>query len=558
MKVTLVETQEELDQFYRVIREFDVLSLDLETEGLSWYFHNIKLVSIGTKDDVFIFLFDKYASTVHNTIKHKQFVMHNKLFDATWLRSLGLIFDNPPICTQTQAFLIDPTQALALSQLANFIDMHSVERAFHDYMRNNLLHWGTVNEDSLEYLTYAGVDAYATWHLWDREDRPYSLSLFDIEMRSQEAISHMMVKGVRVDTELAHSITIKYEQYIQELLDYTQHEYGINLRKKNTVAKRMINDGWDPVYTDKGNVSLSEDALFECSHPLSKIYTKYQEYNLILTRYLKGKKGPIKLVRDTGRVYPNMRVCNTVTGRMTCDTPSLHQIPRKNHIRNIFIPSEGYVFVCADFQRAELAQYARYAQDPNMIAALSKKDMHTYIAKQVWPEKVITEDVRHDGKTVTFSILYGVTPEGIAKKNHKSIREATRILTDYHKAFPLIKQYTFDLIKHAPEIKNGLYREIVTVDGRIEHIPVDRLKTTILNYLIQGSTSDMLKKAIVRIWDSDIGQFLRVPIHDELILECPKKDAEEVKNMVNKLMRDDEGYPSIGVDAEIMPRWRMK
>ena len=145
----------------------------------------------------------------------------------------------------------------------------------------------------------------------------------------------------------------------------------------------------------------------------------------------------------------------------------------------MFIPEDGHVFVCADFQRAELAQYARYSQDPDMIKALSDEDMHTYIAKKVWPNTEITPDVRHDGKTVTFSILYGVTPEGIARKNHKPIREATKILTDYHKGFPLIRQYTFDLIKNAKDVKGGAFKEIIQLmDVRSIHTQTCLLYTS--------------------------------------------------------------------------------
>ena len=149
MNIVLVETKNELDQFYRDVNASPFLSLDIETEGLSWYFHEIKVVSIGcANDNVYIFRWEDYKKHIHGYVRNMQFVMHNKLFDETFLMSRGLIFSKPVWCTQTQAFLNDPTSPLALSKRVRFIDMDAIEHNFHTYMRNCLLYTSPSPRDS--------------------------------------------------------------------------------------------------------------------------------------------------------------------------------------------------------------------------------------------------------------------------------------------------------------------------------------------------------------------------------------------------------------------------
>ena len=283
-------------------------------------------------------------------------------------------------------------------------------------------------------------------------------------------------------------------------------------------------------------------------HPIVGEVLEYRMLTKLKSTYADGL---LKVISSDGRIHTNFQMTVTATGRLSSTEPNLQNIPIRrqlgSQIRRMFIPREGNVLVDADYSQIELRLLAHISQDQNMINAfLSGEDFHAVTASNVFgvPLKEVTHEMRSRAKAVNFGIVYGISAFSLSQDIAVTPREAQAYMDAYFSKFPDVKRYMADIIEKAE--KDGY---VTTLYGRRRDIPeLKNSKYTVrefgkrvaLNMPIQGTAADIMKLAMIDAYKTlkknKLNAKMVLQVHDELIVECPEKEADEVCEILKNSM----------------------
>ena len=260
-----------------------------------------------------------------------------------------------------------------------------------------------------------------------------------------------------------------------------------------------------------------------------------------------------KEIAPDGRIHTTFQNLVTATGRLSSTEPNLQNIPVRtelgSEIRKMFVPREGWVFVDADYSQIELRVLAHIADDKRMQEAfLSGEDFHAVTASQVFnvPLEEVTPLMRRHVKAVNFGIVYGISEFSLAQDIGVTRREAKDYIDRYLTKYSGVRDYMHDIVETAR--KQGY---VETMFGRRRRIPEitssnfnvrSGAERIALNTPIQGTAADIIKLAMVRVFDALEQQALQarliLQVHDELIVECPAFEAQSVMDIVTREMEN--------------------
>ena len=255
----------------------------------------------------------------------------------------------------------------------------------------------------------------------------------------------------------------------------------------------------------------------------------------------------------TGRIHPNFNQARAVTGRLSCDSPNLQQVPKRKEygllVRKGFVPKDGYVFIQSDWSQVELRILAHLANEVVMKEAFRQnRDLHSYTAKVIngYEEteeeiKVLYPGQRDFAKTLLFGKIYGLSKHGAAPRLGISVAEAEEILNGLDKALPGVQPYMDQCARRC-----SLKRYVDTMGGRRRRL-IDKhgnrpynWKNMAGNFGIQGTAADILKIAMNYIHayfkENDIPARMLLTIHDEIIVEAREDQKLLVLNKVKYYM----------------------
>ena len=301
-------------------------------------------------------------------------------------------------------------------------------------------------------------------------------------------------------------------------------------------------------------------------HPIVPAIMDYRVLTKLKSTYADGL---LKGVGPDGRVHTTFQNLVTATGRLSSTDPNLQNIPVRTElgaeIRKMFVPKAGCVLVDADYSQIELRVLAHIAGDENMRAAFqSGMDIHTATAAQVFgvsPEEVTPLQRRH-AKAVNFGIVYGISEFSLAEDIGVSRYEARQYIDNYLSNYHGVRAYMKKVVADARE--RGYTQ---TLYGRRRDIP--ELKSSnynvrqgaeriALNTPIQGTAADLIKLAMLRVDEALARAYpqarLLLQVHDELIVECPQEQAEQVAALVSREM---EQVADLSVPLEAQAKWGM-
>ena len=285
-------------------------------------------------------------------------------------------------------------------------------------------------------------------------------------------------------------------------------------------------------------------------HPVIPLILRYRELEKLRSTYLDGME---PLIDSQGKIHTVFKQTVTATGRLSSTEPNLQNIPvRKEEgkqIRQMFIASKGCELVCADYSQIELRLMASFSKDEGMIADFnSGKDIHAATAAKIFnvPIQFVDKDLRRQAKAVNFGIIYGITDYGLSQDLGIPVYKAKEFTTSYFKTYPRVHEYMEELVAKAT--KNG-YAE--TMMGRIRTIPELTMsnrnmqgfgKRVAMNMPLQGSASDIIKLAMIKVYDELQKQGLKakliMQVHDELIIDTPTDEVEKVKKLLKEAMEN--------------------
>lgn len=261
----------------------------------------------------------------------------------------------------------------------------------------------------------------------------------------------------------------------------------------------------------------------------------------------------------------------TATGRISSTEPNLQNIPvrtkRGKELRKVFVAKDDSYFYDLDYSQIELRLMAAISGETKMIEGFEGDlDIHRTTASEVFhkPYDEVTDLERSHAKATNFGIIYGISDYGLSRQLGIKRSDAKEYIDNYFERFPNIKKYMEEIVKDAkkqgyvktlfnrrrmiPELKNSNYN-IRSFGERIA-----------LNTPIQGSAADIIKIAMVKVWnylnENNFNTKLILTIHDELIFEVPKYEYDEVKDEIKKIMTDSFNVGvKLKVDGNVADNW---
>lgn len=268
-------------------------------------------------------------------------------------------------------------------------------------------------------------------------------------------------------------------------------------------------------------------------------------------------------IAEDGRIHTSFNQMITATGRISSTEPNLQNIPMRMElgrlIRKVFVPKPGCVFMDADYSQIELRILAHMSEDEELIEAYRmSEDIHRITASKVFhtPFEEVTDLQRRNAKAVNFGIVYGISSFGLSQDLSISRKEASAYIEQYFETYPGVKRFLDNCIAKAKETG-----ESRTMYGRRRPIPelsssnfMQRQfgERVAMNAPIQGTAADIMKIAMIRVYDSLKREGLKsrilLQVHDELLLEVWEDEVEKVREI---LMRDMKGAAELSVSLEI-------
>lgn len=395
----------------------------------------------------------------------------------------------------------------------------------------------------------------------------------DIEMPLSYVLYKMESEGIKASAEALAAYSKELESTIDTLekriwLEAGQ-EFNINSPKQLGVIlfEQMKLPGGKKTKT---GYSTAADVLekLAADHPFVNDILEYRTYTKLKSTYADGLA---QYIRKDGRIHTSFNQTITATGRLSSTEPNLQNIPMRyelgRQIRKVFTPKEGYIFADADYSQIELRILASLAGDQGLIEAYrSEEDIHRITASKVFniPFEEVTDLQRRNAKAVNFGIVYGISSFGLSEGLSITRKEAAQYIEDYFKTYPAIKEY-LDSVKDSAK-KTGYS---VTAFGRRRPIP--ELKASefmrrqfgervAMNAPIQGTAADVIKIAMIRVYDRLVKEELKsrllLQIHDELLIEAAEDEKEKVLEILREEMQGAADFPvKLTVDAHTGKDW---
>ena len=452
-----------------------------------------------------------------------------------------------------------------------------------DYMAETLLDYQTIHIEELlgpkgkkqknmrdlsptDIYEYAAEDADITLRLKNvLEPRLKELGVeelfWNIEMPLVRVLADMELNGVCLDTEALQDtskiFTERMKQYEQEIYKEAGEEFNISSPKQVgdiLFGKLQIMD--KPKKTKTGQYVTSEEVLqsLESKSPIVRNILNYRGMKKLLSTYIDALP---KLINPrTGHIHTSFNQALTATGRLSSSDPNLQNIPVRTddgkEIRKCFIPEDGCLFFSADYSQIELRIMAHLSEDENMMEAFREgHDIHRATAAKIWHVDIdkVTDAQRKKAKQANFGIIYGITTYGLAQRMDIPNSEAKELIEGYFRTFPKVQAY----MEHAKEVARAkgyaetlFHRRRYLADINSRNATVRGFaERNAINAPIQGTEADIIKVAMVRIWERFKKEGIRskmiLQVHDELNFSVFPEEREQVERIVIEEMQN--AYP---------------
>jgi DNA polymerase-1 len=578
-QIFMPERRQDLPGFDNFLAQGDkVLGLDTETTGLGIYepTFQCRLVQIGNAREAWVLRVDLFADVIVKALRQKRhFVVHNAAFDLQVIdRTLGVkieeladrVFD-----TRIFAHLLDPrmrAEGGAGLSLKELCEIHVDETApdtqagltavFHTIRHPETGKpctkdngWPHVPIDNETYVRYAGLDVLLVTRLFyelaplikDLQLNP--LSKFEHHLQGLLAI--LQRKGMKLDVNYIKELRLDLMKEHEEFA-LVAKRYGVeNINSIDQVAAALLGMGEELTEktasgkwkVDKAVLSILADLDREWErieardpNPLADAVMRAKRASKWQTSYVDAFLG---LRDENDRLHAMIGGLQARTARMSVSRPPLQQLPSGDwKIRRAVVADPGEIMISADYDQIELRVLAALADVKGMKRAIEEDiDLHGYTAELVYGTD-FTPFHRKLMKGVGFGKVYGGGATTLARQTGAPMDGVKHAIAEYDRVYPEVKRYSKRLQSRAEFGK----KEVVTVSGR--HLPLDRDRLyAATNYVIQSTARDVLAQAIVDLFDAGLGEYLLLPVHDELLASAPAQDAEEVASEIGRIMSGD-------------------
>lgn len=598
VKLHLVDNVEKADAFIRWLgerRPHNAIAVDTETgelpggqrsDALSPWHGQLRLVQVGDGQQGWSIPWKEWSGVFYEAMDKFDgpLVCHNIAFEARWF-AVQSRWDIPwhrAHDTMIMAHVIDPLGSGALKQLAALhVDGRAValQETLDVKLIENGWTWGTVPVNFEPFWAYGALDTVLTMRLWEMfwekcgPTGPYNRA-YELEMAARKIVTRMEINGARVDLEYSKKKFDELNAYSESVKTWAKQTYNGTSISSNVQLVRLLESLGAEIteYTPTGQKSATKDQL-----KLLAINGNDEVKNLAET-VLKQRKAD-KLAGTyfanflsenvKGVVHPSVKTLGARTSRMSIQNPALQTLPKGDDtVRTAFIPKdEDHVIITSDLDQVEFRMFASLSQDPNLITLFNRADAtgsdpFTEIGREIYndPNMQRSDKRRNLIKGTVYGRLYGAgvakqaITAGVPEGQMRSVSDA------FDTRFPGMAQFQRQIEDAGMRrLKAEGQGYVYTWTGR--RLPCDEDRVyTLVNYLIQGGAAEVFKANLVKLDQADLTELLIVPVHDEIVLNAPRKDAEEIKRVVQECMTTREGWAvplTAGIDGPL-ENWGQK
>ena len=410
-------------------------------------------------------------------------------------------------------------------------------------------------QEKEKYMLYAYAISEIRKMTLSKLKETNSLELFtNIDMPTIEVLSDMQWNGIYLDedelNEFGKELTKKIETITKIIYEMAGEEFNINSPKQ--LGEILFEKMKLPVIKKtKSGYSTDVDVLekLKKEDPIIEQILEYRQLNKLNSTYVEGLKPYIN--SKTKRIHSFFHQTITATGRISSTEPNLQNIPTRfelgKRIRKAFKPEEGKVYIDADYSQIELRVLAAISEDNHMIEAfIEGQDIHKQAASKVFktPIDEVTKEQRSNAKAVNFGIVYGISDFGLAGQLGISRKKAKQYIEEYLEQYSGIKKFMDNITEEAKEqgyVETLFHRRRYIPELKSNNYMVRQFGTRVaMNTPIQGTAADIMKIAMIKVYNEIKNKKLKskivLQVHDEMMIEVPKEEIEEVKQILKKSM----------------------
>ncbi len=523
--------------------------LDIDNDN----YHNANIIGMGVYNDEisyyipynllkknpsFLINIEKYTYDAKKT--YVSLIEHNIKVDK-------LVFD-----TMVSAYLLNYNLKDDIAYLANELEFNipftDKKDAYDVNLELNIIAERSVMKAKFIYDTrekfIKDMEREEVFNLYNQIELPLSITLGNME-----------IEGIRVDKNVLLSmkddIKVKIDLLTQNIYNLAGCEFNISSPKQ---LGEVLFDKLHLPYGKKNKTGYSTDV-----NVLNKLKGDYPIVDLILEHRSLSKlnstyvEGILNAVSNDGKIHTIYTQTITRTGRLSSIEPNLQNIPVRNEygrlIRKAFIPEANSKIMSSDYSQIELRIFAHLSQNEKLIDAFNNNmDIHTKTAMDIFhvSKEEVTKDMRRHAKAVNFGILYGISSFGLAEDLGIPVSEAKKFMDKYFEAYPGIKEFMKKLIEEATTKGYALTimnrKRVIEELTNPNYIIKNMGQRMALNTPIQGSSADILKKAMVEIENEfqklKLKSKMLLQVHDELIFNVLDNEQETVIKVVSNIMEN--------------------
>ena len=478
------------------------------------------------------------------------------------LKQVGITLDGIENDISVGAYILNPTNnKLDLKNLA----MQYLELDIEEYIgeedgqkQMTLFEENTIQNDkktSEKYTLYVYVIEKLNTMILQKLKETNSLELYtNIDMPTVEVLSSMQWNGMYVDEQelsaFGKELSSQIEILTKIIHEMAGEEFNINSTKQlgEILFKKMK---LPVIKKTKNGYSTDVDVLEKLKRedPIIGKILEYRQLMKLNSTYVEGLKPFIN--PKTKRIHSFFHQTITATGRISSTEPNLQNIPTRfelgKRVRKVFKPEEGKVYIDADYSQIELRVLAHISEDKHMIEAFNhNEDIHKQAASKVFktPIDEVTKEQRSNAKAVNFGIVYGISDFGLAEQLGISRKRAKQYIDEYLTEYAGIKQFMENIIEKTKEkgyVETLFHRRRYVPELNSKNYMVRQFGNRVaMNTPIQGTAADIMKIAMINVnrelKERKLKAKIILQVHDEMMIEAPESEKEEVKDIMKKEM----------------------
>jgi DNA polymerase-1 len=550
----------------------DEIAVDTEGTGLNTRIDKVRLLQLGDRQTAYCIPIDfpgwGALGTELLTKFQGRMVAHNLTYDAEMIK--GTLGVQLPIerCDDTRlmAHVLESTGSTALKSLTRrFVDPRAgnFQHQLDDAMKKSGWSWSIIPIDFEPYWMYGGLDTILTMQLKDylepqvMAEAPESYAL---ELAVAWVTRRMEQRGIQLDREYTAELAASLSRYVEEAETWCQAYYGVSPGSNAKVVERLQADDVEfTKMTDGGAWSLDAEVLESIDHPLAETVLKRRRAQKTVSTYLDNY---LTMSEWDGRIHPSINTIGGTdknpfepggskgvrTGRMSCSDPNLQNVPIRTtmgkRIRNCFTSSIDHTWIKSDFSQIEMRVLAHMSQDPNMIAAFNAPgDFFVNMGRTLFDEPDFrkADPRRQLLKNGGYAKIYGAGIPKFAKTAGVPELEASDFMRDFDGLYRKVPEWirSIENLGRSTLSHEGQAYVRSPLTGR-KHVADAGKLYVLVNYLIQGTAGEILKRKIVEADQAGLGDFMILPVHDEIDLDVPNDDLEDAMATLHDVMNDAE------------------